>query len=207
MNELLDRFLDLPMRQRVMLLGALTASLLFFYFSYFYWPLGTEIAEKNDNVAMMRRDRDRKAQLVAGIAGMREMVEKLNADLKRATAQLPDSKEIPDLLSNVSSLGRESGLEVLVFRQRPEEFSDFYAAVPVEIRVEGSHHQVGTFFGKVGRLHRIVNVNQISMKDPRIEADAVRVQTSCTATTFRFLDEAERERIAKEREREKGGRR
>ena len=205
MNELFDRFLGLPMRQRVLLLSASILSIFFFYFSYFYWPLSSEISEKRDNVAMMQHDRDRKMQMVANLAAMREQVADLSAELKEATAQLPDSKEIPDLLSNISSLGRESGLDILVFRQRPEEYDDFYASVPVEIRVQGSYHQVGTFFSKVGHLDRIVNVNEISMKDPHIDGESVTINTSCTATTFRFLDEAERARIEKEREREKGG--
>ena len=98
MNELFDRFLGLPMRQRVLLLSASILSIFFFYFSYFYWPLSSEISEKRDNVAMMQHDRDRKMQMVANLAAMREQVADLSAELKEATAQLPDSKEIPDLL-------------------------------------------------------------------------------------------------------------
>ena len=203
MNELIDRFLDLPMRRRVILLGASLLSIFFLYATYFYWPLSSEIEEKQENVATLKQERDRKKQMVANLAEMREMVASLDAQLKKATAELPEKKEIPELLSNISSLGSDSGLSIIVFRQRPEEFQDFYAQVPVEVRVRGTYHQVGTFFDKVGRLNRIVNVSEIGLKDPRVDRESVLVTAAFTATTYRFLDEAERERIAKEREQEK----
>src|SRR5262249_41619659 len=102
-----------------------------------------------------------------------------------------------------SSLGSDSGLVIIVFRQKPEEFQDFYAQVPVEVRVKGTYHQVGSFFDKIGRLNRIVNVGDILLKEPKVTGESVLVASSFTATTYRFLDEAERERIAKEREKEK----
>jgi type IV pilus assembly protein PilO len=203
MNEIIDRFLDLPVRRRILLLGASVLSLFFLYATYSYWPMSAEIQERTDNVAALRHECDRKKAMVSNLAEMRRMVAELDAQLRRATAELPDKKEIPELLSNISSLGSESGLTVVVFRQRPEEFSDFYAMVPVEVRVKGSYHQVGTFFDKVGRLNRIVNVSDIGLKEPRAERESVIVSSAFTATTYRFLDEAERERIAKQREQEK----
>ncbi len=203
MNQLIDRFFDLPGRQRVMLLGATVLAVFFIYFTYFYIPLSGEINVKQEEVAGLQHDRDRKKQLAANLDEMRKQVADLGAELKRATAQLPNSKEIPDLLSNISSLGREAGLDILVFRQGEEQFQEFYAAVPVEVRVKGTYHQVGTFFDKVGRLDRIVNVDEITMKQPQVDGGTVEIGTSCTATTFRFLDEAERARLAKEREEKK----
>lgn len=199
MNELIDRFVDLPMRRRVLLLGAGLLSIFFLYATYFYWPLSSEIEEKQENVATLRQERDRKKAMVANLSEMRTLVANLDAQLKQATAELPDKKEIPQLLSNISSLGSDSGLAIIVFRQKPEEFQDFYAQVPVEVRVKGTYHQVGTFFDKVGRLNRIVNVSDILLKEPKVERESVSVTASFTATTYRFLDEAERERIAKER--------
>ena len=130
----------------------------------------------------------------------------LEGDLRKAVAQLPDTKEIPDLLSSISSLGRESGLEILQFKQRPEKFEEFYAEVPVDILVRGTYHQVAAFFDKVGHMARIVNVGNVNTKSPaKIEGEALELDTACVAVTFRFLDEAERERIAKQKEKEKGG--
>jgi len=206
MNELLERLFELPLRQRVMLLVGSVALVFFLYAYFLYWPRSTEIAEKEQQREELKKDRDRKAQLIANLDKTRKEVAQLEGDLKTAAAQLPTTKEIPDLLSNISSLGRESGLEVLQFKQRPEQFEDFYAEVPVDILVRGTYHQVAAFFDKVGHMARIVNVSNVGIKSPpKIEGESVTVDTSCAAVTFRFLDEAERERIAKQREKEKGG--
>ncbi len=206
MNELLDRLLELPARQRVMLLVS-SVALVFFVYAYFvFWPRNAMIAEKEQQREDLLHDRDRKTALVANLERARQEVAQLDGDLKKAAAELPTTKEIPDLLSNISSLAREAGLEIMQFKQRPEQYEDFYAKVPVDILVRGSYFQVGTFFDKVGGMARIVNVTDVSIKSPaRLETDAVTLDTSCAAVTFRFLDEAERERIRKQKEKEKEG--
>jgi type IV pilus assembly protein PilO len=204
MNDLLDRIMDMPPRQRVLVLVG-GVGLIFFLYAYFiYWPRGAQIEQKQKNLESMRLDRDRKAALVANLEQAKKQVEDLRAGLKEAVAQLPDTKEIPDLLSNVSAVGRDAGLDIAQFRQLPEVFREFYAEVPVEIRVRGTYFQVEEFFRKVSQLTRIVNVANIGIKAPaKIVDDPIRLETSCAATTFRFLDEEERERLAKEREKEK----
>ena len=201
MNELFDRIMDMPVRQRVLLLFG-SVFLLFFLYAYLlYLPRNAEIDEKRENLIALEKDRDRKAALVANLPQLRQEVADLNAALKQAVAQLPDTKEIPDLLSGISAVARESGLEIQQFRQKQENYQDFYAEVPVEILVKGTYWQVEQFFKKVADLTRIVNVGDIGIKAPTlIENDPVQLQTSCAATTFRFLDEEEREKIKKERE-------
>ena len=201
MNELFDRIMDMPVRQRVLLLVG-SVFLLFFLYGYMlYLPRNAEITEKEENLVALEQDRDRKQALVSNLPQLRQEVADLNAALKEAVAQLPDTKEIPDLLSGISAVARESGLEIQQFRQKAETFQDFYAEVPVEILVKGTYWQVEQFFKKVADLTRIVNVGDIGIKAPTlIENDPVKLQTSCAATTFRFLDEEERDRIKKERE-------
>ncbi len=206
MNQLLERIFELPPRQRVLLLVGSVGFLFLMYAYFIYWPRSGEIAEREQKRDELRQDRDRKAALVANLEKARADVARLNGDLRSAIAQLPDTKEIPDLLSNISSLGRESGLEIIQFKQRPEQFEDFYAAVPVDILVRGSYNQVAMFFDKVSRMARIVNVTNVAIKNaPQPGGESVMLDTSCAAVTFRFLDEAERERIAKQKEKEKGG--
>jgi type IV pilus assembly protein PilO len=205
MNALLERLLELPPRQRVLLLVGGVAFLFFLYAYFLYWPRNALIAERETQRDQAREERTRKAALVANLDATRAAVAQLDGDLRKAVAELPDTKEIPDLLSNISSLGRESGLEIIQFKQRPERFEEFYAAVPVDILVRGTYYQVAAFFEKVGQMARIVNVSDVSIKSPpQLRGDTVNVDTSCAAVTFRFLDEAERERIAKQKEKEKG---
>ena len=201
MNELLDRILEMPVRQRVLLLVAIVFVVFGGYAYLIYWPRTDEIAEKEQTVVSLREDRERKATLVANLPQAKQEVADLDAALKQAIAQLPDTKEIPDLLSGISAVARESGLEIQQFKQKPEVYQEFYAEVPVEILVRGAYWQVESFFQRVSDLTRIVNMSDIGIKAPTlIESDPVKLQTSCAATTFRFLDEEERARIAKERE-------
>jgi len=206
MNDLLDRIMDMPVRQRVLLLVSIVFLLFGGYGYLIYWPRNDQVVEKEEQLATMQQDRDRKAALVANLPQAKKDVADLNAALKEAVAQLPNTKEIPDLLSGISAVARDAGLEIQQFKQRPETYQDFYAEVPVEILVRGTYWQVEAFFKRVSDLTRIVNVSEIGVKAPTlIENDPVKLQTSCAATTFRFLDEEERKRIAKEREKQKEG--
>jgi type IV pilus assembly protein PilO len=199
MKDLLERFFGLSPRMRLgsYVLGALLLGLL--YWNFFYSPMATTLRERSGRLEELEAQHAKKARMVAQLEALRKEVKELDAKLKEAIAQLPDQKEIPDLLSTVSSLGRESGLDILLFRQRPEVLQDFYAEVPVEMLMKGTYAQLSEFFDKVGRLNRIVNVKDISMKSPVVNEGRVVLSTSCTAVTFRFLSEDERARIAAER--------
>jgi type IV pilus assembly protein PilO len=200
MNDLLERFFELESRQRLMVC---TAAIVLVFGAYWYFVYAGRRAETLSVIATisdLRQQRESKQKLVANLGKLQATVRELGAQLKQAEARLPDSKEIPDLLSSISSAGRDSGLEVLTFRQRTEQLKDFYAEVPVDVTVRGNYHEVATFFDRVGQLDRIVNVGDIVMQGPRREGDEMIVETLCSATTFRFLDEEERAQIAKEKE-------
>jgi type IV pilus assembly protein PilO len=91
----------------------------------------------------------------------------------------------------VSSIGKKIGLEFLLFQPMPEVRRDFYADVPVKLKVEGSFHEVATFFDRIGKLNRIVNIRNIEMKDPLERSGKIILTTDGTAVTYRFLTDAE----------------
>jgi type IV pilus assembly protein PilO len=207
MNDLLERFFDLDTRTRILAGVGAALLVIFAYWNFVYAPRRAFVADQRTQIENLVDTRTRKQKLVANLDEERAQVRRLQAELRAAEVRLPDEKEIPDLLSTVSSAGRESGLEILLFKLKPERYQEFYAEVPVEVLVRGNYHQVATFFDKVSRLDRIVNVGDIDIKAPPTPDDRVTVDTSCSAVTFRFLDEAERERIAAEKaaEESKGG--
>jgi type IV pilus assembly protein PilO len=200
----LDRFFELEGRQRLVACIAAAVLMVGGYWYLVYSPRSSELARLQQTNDDLRSQRDNKVKLIANLAATRDAVRELTAEVRRAEVRLPDRKEIPDLLSSVSSAVRESGLEIMLFRQQAERYHEFYAEVPVEILVRGDYHQVATFFDRVSQLDRIVNVGDISMRTPREEGGAMVVDTSCSAVTFRFLDEEERARIKERQEREKG---
>ena len=133
---------------------------------------------------------------------LREDIAEAEARFKEATIQLPEEKEIPELLRQVSNLGRDSGLEITLFRQQTETLQDLHAEVPVEMAVRGGYHQIALFFEKVRRLDRIVNISDIGIKNPQMADGRLQVDASFFATTYRFLTEEEQDRIAKQKEEE-----
>jgi type IV pilus assembly protein PilO len=94
-------------------------------------------------------------------------------------------------LEAISKSGRHSGLEFLLFQPGPEILKGFYAEIPVKIDVIGGYHNLALFFDKVARLSRIVNISDLHVKGAKgskgAEGD---LQTSCVATTFRFVEAA-----------------
>ena len=199
MKELLDRILDLPRQQKIGVLAGLVVAILLLDYFLFYSPRSDEISKLTQEVENQRNERDKKKKEAANIPKLKEQMAQLDGRLKEAVAQLPDRKEIPDLLSSISNKVKESGLDILIFRPRAENIQEFYAEIPVDIVVRGGFHNVATFFDEVGRLNRLVNIANIELRNPKAKEDQVIMDVSTVATTFRFLDEAERGKIAAER--------
>jgi len=208
MNEWLEDLFDKPREQKILYLVGVSVViwvLLWMFLLSGQWGRVSKVR------AEAKADRERLTELQVkadNLESVRKMVKQLDRELSAALARLPDRKEIPNLLNNLSELASASGLQITKFRQLNEQLKDYYAEVPVELSMKGSFHQVAGFFWRVPRLNRLINVTSISMKRPAVVGDTVRIEASCLATTFRFLDEEERERVAKEREKKaKGGKR
>ena len=199
MNDFLERFFGMTPQMRLVSYVGAAIALSFLYWYFFYASLSVTLGEQRTRLQELETQQATRTRQIAQLEVLRRQVRELEAKLKEAIAQLPDQKEIPDLLSQVSSLGRESGLEILLFRQKPEVLQDFYAEVPVEMSMKGTYAQLTEFFDKVGGLNRIVNVKDITMRSPVIREGVVTLSASCNAVTFRFLSEEERARIAAER--------
>lgn len=207
MKALLDRILDLPRPQKLGILAGFVILLLVLDYFSFYSAQSQEIAQLKENIDNVYAEREKKRKLTANLPKLQQQLQDLDGMLKQAVAQLPDRKEIPDLLSSVSSKAREAGLEIMMFRPRGENLREFYAEIPVDIVVHGGFHELVAFFDEVGRLNRLVNVHNIELRNPKPEGDRISLDASTLATTYRFLDEAERNRMAAEKAKAAKGRR
>lgn len=185
LDPYLEKIEKLSKLHRVLIVGGILALLIggFVYFSYMpkYRDIGT--LEKKQ-AKLERQLRNAKLQARAH--------KKFAAELKatqfrfqEARQALPDKKEIPSLLEAISGSGQSAGLEFLLFRPAKEIQRDFFAEIPVEIRVLGGYHNVGLFFDKVAHLSRIVNMKNITMTAAKKGAH---LETTCTAVTYRFLE-------------------
>ncbi len=199
MNSLITQVLRLPRQQKIGILAGLILLLLVVGYFHVYVPGGDKVTRLTEEIGSVRGDRDRKRVLSANLPKLQKELQDWDAKLKTAVAQLPDRKEIPDLLSSLSTKARESGLEIVLFRPRAENFQEFYAEIPVDIVVRGGFFNAATFFDEVGKLNRLVNIDNIDLKNPKVGSDQVVLEISTLATTYRFLDDAERKKVAEEK--------
>jgi type IV pilus assembly protein PilO len=198
-NQLLDNILERPMNQKIAILVVIVILLTALFYSFLYSPRADEVANLMGSVEIARNEKMVKTQKSANLPSLRKDLLQLGAELRLAVAQLPDKKEIADLLSGISAKAQQSGLDVMLFRPRAEKLQDFYAEVPVDLTVKGNFRDTVNFFDEVGHLNRLVNIDSIGFKNPTVNGDNVVLETTSVATAFRFLDDAERKKIAEEK--------
>jgi type IV pilus assembly protein PilO len=198
-NEFFEYLQNLEPSRKIALAVIAPLLLLLAYYFVVVSPRTTRTAELETHIDEMLQERDSKTFEAAQMPERQKDVEQLDKQLKLALTRLPDEKEIPELLSSISNLGRDSGLDILVFRQLPETYQEFYAEVPVEMQVRGNYHQVAQFLDRVGKLDRIVNVSNIVVKTPKVIEENLVLDANSRVTTFRFLSEAERQQLIKDK--------
>ncbi len=191
MGDLVERIAKLPDYQKLLI--ALIVYVLIFgaFHMLINKKLKQEIQFESNQNAQLVDERDRTRAIAENKDQFQRDVEKLNEELSRALRELPNQREIPGLLRNISHLGRKNGLEFQLFQPLPEVRRDFYAEVPVRIEVTGTYHEVALFFDRVGKLPRIVNIRNIEMKDPKERSGRIILKTSGEAVTYRFIEQSE----------------
>lgn len=104
--------------------------------------------------------------------------------------QLPGKTEVPNLLVDISQTGLAAGLEEKLFQPQNEQKKDFYAELPIRIRLTGNYHEFGAFVSGIAALPRIVTLHDIAIKPDSKDAYDV-LTLDLTAKTYRYLDEDE----------------
>lgn len=191
MNPQVEKLLKLPNKQKILIL-VLSVTLIgaAFYFAL-YQPKYKEYQEHQKKLDGLKVEAEEARKLAGNLQKYKLEYEQLQNELKLALTELPNQKEIPSLLTSISNAGKGAGLEFLLFKPKPEEPKDFYAAVPVDISVSGTFHNVGDFFHAVSTLPRIVNITNVNFSDIRTSQGMTTLKVACLATTFRFLDKKE----------------
>jgi type IV pilus assembly protein PilO len=156
------------------------------YWYFLYQPRAEEIARLEERIVQKRRILEEHRRIAAKYDAFKAKVEELESKLRVALVQLPKRREIPDLIRQISDLGVRTGLQISLLRPQPEQPKEFYAEVPITVKVIGPYHAVGQFFDALGRLPRIVSVSNIQMS-----MNAGALETQCLATTYRFFEEDE----------------
>jgi type IV pilus assembly protein PilO len=104
--------------------------------------------------------------------------------------QLPGKTEVPNLLVDISQTGLAAGLGEKLFQPAPEQKKDFYAELPIKIRLTGGYHQLAQFVSGIAALPRIVTLHDIEIT-PENKDNYDQLNLDLTAKTYRYLDEEE----------------
>ena len=119
----------------------------------------------------------------------RKQLEDIEKQFGALLKQLPGKSEMDALLTDINQAGLGRGLQFELFKPAAQEdMKDFYAELPISIRITGSYHDIGAFASDVGKLSRIVTLNDIALQPGK---DSNTLIMDATAKTFRYLDEEE----------------
>ena len=186
-----NKLTRLSKKQKTGIFAATLIIPLLLFFFLFYSPNN----DKRDKLEKNNRYLKGEIQKVEAIADKLDdhKAEKayVELQLKAASLLLPKQKEIPNLLTDISEQGTSSGLEFVSFTPRPERREQFYAIIPVAIRVRGSYHNIGTFLDRISKLNRIVAANNISLGGAKRAGNEMLLTASLELVTYRFLHATE----------------
>ena len=176
--------------QKIVAMAAVLAVIAGLYVYLLYLPASAEKEKKKADMGRLETQLRELRAIAEDQKRFQADSARLREEVELAIAQLPTSKEIPSLLANISNLGKDAGLEFILFRPQPEVTQEFLALIPVEIRVKGTYTDVAIFFDRVSKMPRIVNISGVAMEGAKEVMGRWEITTSCTATTFKFIEKA-----------------
>lgn len=196
LDPLFDKINKLSRNQRILICVLVFGLMVGASVYFLYMPKHKEIDRLTSEYESLERELADAKQRASQLNRYKAEVKEVEAQFEVAKRALPESEEIPSLLTSVSHSGQDSGLEFLLFRPESDVKRGFYAEIPVSIEVTGRYHQAAAFFDKVSRLPRIVNIKdiRISSEDPRrrrrrdADEDPSELTVACTAVTYQFLE-------------------
>lgn len=188
MDPRVEKVLKLPLYVRGLILGALVVLVAVGYYFSLYTPKVEEFRRLQQEYGTLEAKLIQDRRIANNLPKFKAEYERMQEQLGQALSELPNKKEIPTLLTSISSLAKDEGLEILRFQPVKEVSKGFYAEVPVKMKLVGSYHEVATFFDQVGKLSRIVNISNLSIRGAKKVDGATKVQIECLATTFRFVE-------------------
>ncbi|MBI5562587.1 MAG: type 4a pilus biogenesis protein PilO [Deltaproteobacteria bacterium] len=187
-NINLDVVMKLPLNKRVGILAGANAVLAALIAWFLTWPAYSQGAVHRVQLADLSNKLVKDRRIAADIPKYLREKKEMEDSLVKALTQLPNDKEIPDLIDSIATSAQRAGFKILLFKPEKEAPKGFYAEVPVTMKVEGKFESLYDFTNKVGGLPRIVNIGAMNIDSaghnarhvPMLKADFV-------ATTFRFI--------------------
>jgi len=179
----------LPVRAGAVALAFVVLTLALVYF--FVWEEQRPELQRHEAEEQLLREQFRgKHAKAVNLEVYKQQLKDIERSFGALLRQLPGKTEVPNLLVDISQTGLAAGLEEKLFQPQNEQKRDFYAELPIKIRLSGSYHQLGEFVSGIAALPRIVTLHDIEIK-PETKDAYDQLSLELTAKTYRYLDEGE----------------
>jgi type IV pilus assembly protein PilO len=179
----------LPVRAGAVGAAFVVLTLVLFWFLV-YSNQSPELQQRQDEEQKLRQEFHDKHAKAVNLDLYKQQLKDIERSFGALLRQLPGKTEVPNLLVDISQTGLSAGLEEKLFQPQGEVKRDFYAELPIRIRLTGSYHQFGQFVSGIAALPRIVTLHDISIKSDNKDAYD-QLSLELTAKTYRYLDEDE----------------
>ena len=186
MNQVIDQLAKLTFAQKLILIVALTGIVVVLYYFLFYTSLQETLVKLEKTEADLNEKLMENRAIAKNKDKFREELSILDEELKQALSLLPNDRDIRSLLRQLAVLQKKTNVTSLLFKPGSEIRKSFYSEIPMDLKLEGTYHDIAVFFDKIGKLERIVNIQDIEMSSPREEEGKIKLTVNCKATTFMF---------------------
>ena len=182
---------SLPMPVKLVLLGVLFIILIGLGYWFLWSPQIDEFNQAESKEQELRQVfLTKKGQAVKIEAYKQQMID-IEKTFGALLKQLPDKSQMDGLLTDINQAGLGRGLEFELFKPGQESIADFYAEMPIQIKIKGSYNDIGAFATDISKLSRIVTLNDMVIAPLNKDAkDGVLIMES-VAKTYRYLDSSE----------------
>ncbi|MGA9525097.1 MAG: type 4a pilus biogenesis protein PilO, partial [Myxococcaceae bacterium] len=157
-------------------------------FFFFIQPTEEQIQRQTKEIARLKDSLAEKQAIAQNLNERRREMDRLEQQLAEALTELPENKDIDELLAQLNDIGKKSGLRIERIEPGAEQPANFFAKIPVKMAVNGNYHEIAVFLQEVANMRRIVNVNNIKLSGSKAENEKVILQSEFLATTFRFIE-------------------
>src|SRR5216684_4280333 len=188
MEQLLDRISKAPAAAKYGGLAGVVVLLSALNFFLVIQPLEDSISGQQERMRQLDRQLAEKQEIAQNLNERRREMDVLEQRLAEALTELPEKKEIDELLTQINDIGKRSGLDISRVEPGVETPANFFAKIPIRIALSGNFHEIAAFLQEVSNMRRIVNVSNIKLGGAVIKSDKVVLSSEFLATTFRFVE-------------------
>ena len=191
MEQYLDKIAKAPAGAKYGGLAAVVIALTAANFFLMVQPTEDKIKAQVEQRRKLDIDLAEKSEIAQNLNERRREMDVLEQKLAEALTELPEKKDIEELLAQINDIGKKSGLEISSVTPDKEFVGggEFFARIPLKMTVSGNYHEIALFLQEMANMRRIVNVNNIKLDSPALKNEKVVLQSSFLATTFRFVEQ------------------